>query len=276
MQVDYRAMSERRFLERMRTVLRDAVVAGASQILDVRADASNMRRYKANDELVTLADERSDAAMSAVFSERLTKVAPGVGWHLEESGRRHAEDAAAWIGADPLVGVIFQPELHLPLHGRSGAVGRLVWAIRGAGAFVQRSNYRRRSFTLGRSQAIAMRPRRPPRALTACVSIGVKMTPDERGRAIRLLSDPIVGATAGTGSAGGNILMVVFGGLDLYVNFGAGNELDIAPGQVIAEEAGLAVRTVGGHPPVWDRFKQPVVVAPSAALADRVLRIGEV
>ena len=300
--VDYRPMGERRFLERMRRVLIDAVVAGASQILDVRGDVLNIRRYKANRELVTLADERSDAAMTAVFAERLARVAPGVGWHLEESGRRHSVDAAAWVGGDPLdgtqpfasggtqycvqahyleggvplVGVIFQPEVHLPLNGRSGAIGRLVWAIRGVGAFVQRSTYRRRSFTLGRSRAIAVRPRRPPRALTACVSIGVKMTPDERGRAIRLLSDPIVGATAGTGSAGGNILMAVFGGLDLYVNFGAGNELDIAPGQVIAQEVGLAVRTVGRCPPVWDRWKQPVVVAPSAALADRVLRIGGV
>lgn len=295
-------MGERPFLERMRKVLNDAVVAGASEILDVRGDGSTTRRYKANHELVTLADERSDAAMSAVFAERLARVAPNVGWHLEESGRRYAADAAAWVGADPLdgthpfasggtqycvqahyleagvplVGVVFQPEIHLPLDRRSGAVGRLAWAIRGGGAFVQRSTYRRRSFTLGRAQAIAVRPRRPPRAMTACVSIGVKMTPDERGRAIRLLSDPLVGATAGTGSAGGNILMAVFGGLDLYVNFGAGNELDIAPGQVIAQEAGLAVRTVGGRPPVWDRWKQPVVVAPSAALADRVLRIGGV
>lgn len=294
-------MSDRRFLDRMRKVLADAVVAGAAEILDVRGGVVNTRRYKANRELVTLADERSDAAMNAVFAERLTRIAPGVGWHLEESGRRHSEDAAAWVGADPLdgthpfasdgtqycvqahylergvplVGVIFQPEVHLPLNGRTGAVGRLVWAIRGAGAFVQRSTWRRRSFALGRSQAIAVRRRRPPRALTACVSIGVKMTPEERGRAIRLLSDPIVGATAGTGSAGGNILMAVFGGLDLYVNFGAGNELDVAPGQVIAQEAGLAIRTVGGRSPVWDRFKQPVVVAPSAALADRILRIGE-
>jgi fructose-1,6-bisphosphatase/inositol monophosphatase family enzyme len=300
--VDYRPMGDRRFLDRIRRVLSDAVVAGASQVLAVRGDASNVRRYKANDELVTLADERSDAAMSAVFAERLAKVAPGVGWHLEESGRKHSENAAAWVGADPLdgthpfasggtqycvqahylergvplVGVILQPEIHLPLNGRAGAVGRLVWAIRGGGAFVQRSTWRRRSFTLGRSQAIAVRSRRPPRALTACVSIGVKMTPEERDRAIRLLSDPIVGATAGTGSAGGNILMAVFGGLDLYVNFGAGNELDVAPGQVIAQEAGLAIRTVGGRPPVWDRFKQPVVVAPIAALADRVLRIGGV
>jgi fructose-1,6-bisphosphatase/inositol monophosphatase family enzyme len=295
-------MGDRLFLARIRRVLSDAVVAGASEILDVRGGASNVRRYKANDELVTVADERSDAAMSAVLAERLPRVAPGVGWHLEESGRTHAEDAAAWVGGDPLdgthpfasggtqycvqahyleagvplVGVIFQPEVHLPLNGRSGAVGRLVWAIRGAGAFVQRSTYRRRSFTLGRAKAIAVQPRRPPRALTACVSIGVKMTPEERGRAIQLLSDPIIGATAGTGSAGGNILMAVFGGLDLYVNFGAGNELDVAPGQVIAQEVGLAIRTVGRRSPVWDRFKQPVVVAPSAALADRVLRIGGV
>src|SRR5690349_24446108 len=97
-------MSDRRFLERMRSVLTDAVVAGASQILDVRGGVTNVRRYKANSELVTLADERSDAAMSAVFTERLARVAPGVGWHLEESGRTHAEHAAAWVGADPLDG----------------------------------------------------------------------------------------------------------------------------------------------------------------------------
>ena len=102
--VDYRPMGERRFLERVRRVLIDAVVAGASQILDVRGDVVNIRRYKANRELVTLADERSDAAMTAVFAERLARVAPGVGWHLEESGRRHAVDAAAWVGGDPLDG----------------------------------------------------------------------------------------------------------------------------------------------------------------------------
>ena len=63
--VDYRPMGELRFLERMRRVLIDAVVAGASQILDVRGDVLNIRRYKANRELVTLADERSDADPTA-------------------------------------------------------------------------------------------------------------------------------------------------------------------------------------------------------------------
>ena len=77
-------------------------------------------------------------------------------------------------------------------------------------------------------------------------------------------------------SAGANILMVVFGGQDVYANLGAGNELDIAPGQVIAQEAGLAVRTSSRRVPVWDVWKQPVIVAPSARIAARVLRIAGV
>jgi len=75
-------------------------------------------------------------------------------------------------------------------------------------------------------------------------------------------------------SAGANILMVVFGGQDVYANLGAGSELDIAPGQVIAQEAGLAVRTSSRRVPVWDVWKQPVIVAPSARSAARVLRIA--
>ena len=77
-------------------------------------------------------------------------------------------------------------------------------------------------------------------------------------------------------SAGANILMVVFGGQDVYANLGAGSELDIAPGQVIAQEAGLAVRTSSRRVPVWDVWKQPVIVAPSARIAARVLRIAGV
>lgn len=67
----------------------------------------------------------------------------------------------------------------------------------------------------------------------------------------------LIGATVGAGSAGANILMVVFGGQDVYANLGAGNELDIAPGQVISQEAGLAVRTSSRRVPVWDVWKQP-------------------
>ena len=293
-------MTRARFLEHIRTVLTEAVLAGAARILQVRREAMTTLRYKALGELVTLADERSDAAMSEVFERHLPRLAPAVGWHLEESGLRGAGDEPRRVGGDPLdgtqhfasggnlycvqahylergvplVGVIFQPEVYLPVAVRPGGVGRLTWAIRGGGAYVQRSEYRQRSFGLGRSRGIPARPRRTARALTACVPISVKMLPAERQRATRVLTNALVGATVGAGSAGANILMVVFGGQDVYASFGAGNELDIAPGQVIAQEVGLAVRTRRRRAPVWDVWKQPVVVAPSARIADRVLRIA--
>jgi fructose-1,6-bisphosphatase/inositol monophosphatase family enzyme len=300
-------MTRVRFLDHIRAVLTEAALAGAGRVLRVRREALTTLRYKPSrhgspGELVTLADERSDAAMSAVFERHLSRLSPAVGWHLEESGLRVAGDAARRVGADPLdgtqhfasggnlycvqahylergvplIGVIFQPEVYLPVTVRPGGVGRLAWAIRGAGAFVQRSEYRRRAFVLGRARAIPARPRRTARALTACVPIGVKMSPTERRRATRVLTDELIGATVGAGSAGANILMVVFGGQDVYANLGAGNELDIAPGQVIAQEAGLAVRTSSRRVPVWDVWKQPVIVAPSATIADRVLRIAGV
>jgi fructose-1,6-bisphosphatase/inositol monophosphatase family enzyme len=284
-------------LERMRSVLTEAVLAGASRVLETRRGPAFARRYKAGLELVTLADERSDAAMAAVFARRLASVTPAVGWHLEESGRHDAAGVGR-IGADPLdgtqpfasggnlycvqahytehgvplVGVVFQPEVYLPVALPRGGVGRLTWAIRGGGAWTRPSTYRGGAFVLGRRQAIPRHRRRPARALTACVPIGVKMTPAERRRATRLLVDPIVGATVGTGSAGANILMIVFGGQDVYVNLGAGNELDIAPGQVIAREIGLTVWTPARREPTWDVWKQPVIVAPTRAIADRVLR----
>lgn len=83
-------MTRARFLEHIRTVLTEAVLAGAARILQVRREAMTTRRYKALGELVTLADERSDAAMSAVFERHLPRLAPAVGWHLEESGLRGA------------------------------------------------------------------------------------------------------------------------------------------------------------------------------------------
>jgi hypothetical protein len=38
----------------------------------------------------------------------------------------------------------------------------------------------------------------------------------------------------------------------------------------------LAVRTSSQRVPVWDVWKQPVIMAPSARIADRVLRIAGV
>ena len=293
-------MADTRALASIASVLTEAVLAGAAQILETRRGVLTTR-HKDGRELVTLADERSDAAMASVFERRLTTVAPGVGWHLEESGARAASgDAVGRVGGDPLdgtypfaaggnlycvqahyieggvplVGVILQPEAYLPASLRPGGVGRLVWAIRGGGAFVQRSTWRRRAFTLGSPRRIPKQRRRTPRGLTVCIPIGVKMTPAERRRATRVLADPIVGATVGTGSAGANILMAILGGLDVYANFGAGNELDLAPGQVVALEAGLTVSTPSRRVPRWDVWKQPVIVAPTRRIADRVLRVA--
>jgi hypothetical protein len=75
----------------------------------------------------------------------------------------------------------------------------------------------------------------------------------------------------GTGNAGGNALMVIFGGQDVYANLGAGEELALAPPQVIAEEVGLTVWSPDRRPPVWRVRKTPVVFAPDPETAERFL-----
>lgn len=56
-----------------------------------------------------------------------------------------------------------------------------------------------------------------------------------------------------------------------YENFGAGEDLDLIPPQVIAEEAGLTVWGTDRKPPVWKIRKQPMVVAPSGEITERFL-----
>jgi 3'-phosphoadenosine 5'-phosphosulfate (PAPS) 3'-phosphatase len=103
------------------------------------------------------------------------------------------------------------------------------------------------------------------------VPVTTKMTAAERALALRVHDSGLVGATTAAGNAGGNVLMIVFGGQDVYANFGAGEELDLAPPQVIAEEAGLTVWTTTRRPPVWTTRKQPFIVAPDPATAERFL-----
>ena len=98
-------MTRVRFLDHMRAVLTEAVLAGAGRILRVRREALTTLRYKPSGrrspgELVTLADERSDAAMSTVFERHLSRLSPAVGWHVEESGLRGAGDESRRVGAD--------------------------------------------------------------------------------------------------------------------------------------------------------------------------------
>ena len=65
--------------------------------------------------------------------------------------------------------------------------------------------------------------------------------------------------------------MTIFGGQHVYANFGAGEDLDLIPPQVNAEEAGMTVWGVDRRPPIWRVRKQPVVVAPSPEIAERFL-----
>jgi 3'-phosphoadenosine 5'-phosphosulfate (PAPS) 3'-phosphatase len=73
-------------LDQIRDVLVDAVLAGAAAILKVRGCCNLGVRIKSGRELVTAADEASDAAILSVFQLRLTALDPSISFYLEESG----------------------------------------------------------------------------------------------------------------------------------------------------------------------------------------------
>ena len=283
-------------LEDVRDILTDAVLAGAARVLDVRRSGAVNASYKDATEMVTNADKQSDAAMLAIFRERLALVDPEMSLHLEESGLSGGHSARR-IGADPLdgtnhfaaggnlysvqahyidagvplVGVVFQPEVFLPLAESARCLGRLVSAIRGHGAFSYRTEWVDTTFVLGEARPVTRRPSPTTRTFAACVPFTLKMAPDERKLAENVHQAGIISASTGTGNAGGNTMMVIFGGHELYANFGAGEDLDLVPAQVIAEEVGLTVWGPDRRPPVWHVRKQPFIVAPDPAIAERVL-----
>jgi 3'-phosphoadenosine 5'-phosphosulfate (PAPS) 3'-phosphatase len=282
--------------ERVLPILLEAVLAGGAAVLAVRRSGRLRARYKAADELVTRADDASDQAIARVLARRLPLVDPTIGRTLEESGSPNGLRDRR-VGADPLdgtshfaaggtlysvqahyvangralAGVILQPELHQSLADAATCLGRLVWAVRGGGAFMRRTAFSGGQCRLGPIRRVPRVRRQPPRRVVACVPLSMKMAPAGRRRALRLLGSDLVGATTGTGGAGGNVLMTVFGGQDLYANFGAGHELDLAPPEVIAAEVGLTVWDDRGRRPDWRRGTQPVIVSTSAALARQVL-----
>lgn len=281
-------------LDRVLAVLTDAVLAGAAAVVDARGRGAVTARYKTAAELVTEADERSDAAMLAVLTPGLRAVDPSISLRLEESGAS-GEQSKRHVGADPLdgtshfsaggnlysvqahyvedgvplVGVVFQPEVFLPLTESERCMGRLVHAVRGAGAFARRTTFDGARFELGERRPVVRRPPPGRRTFVAAVPITTKMSPTERASAQRVYESGLLAASMGTGNAGGNALMVVFGGQDVYANLGAGEELDLAPPQVIAEEVGLTVWGPDRRPPVWRVRKMPVVFAPDADTANR-------
>lgn len=282
-------------LSRIRDILIEAVLAGAAQVLEVRRQGSFGERYKDATELVTDADQRSDDAILSVLRDRFPD--SSISFHLEESGVT-GELGRNRVGADPLdgtshfaaggnlysvqahyiedgvplVGVVFQPEAYLPLGVADRPLGRLVSAARGRGALVRRTEFSGGGFELGEPRAVVRRRVVSRRSYVACVPITGKMTPEERERARRVHESGLVGSMTGTGGAGGNVMMAVFGGQDVYANFGAGEDLDLVPPQVVAEEAGLTVWGPDRRPPVWHVRKQPFIVAPDEETAERFLR----
>ncbi len=283
--------------EEILDVLTAAVTLGAVQVLMVKRTGSMVAEYKDAKELVTTADKRSDAAILAVFRERLPQIGPAITFQLEESGSFGAPSNKK-VGADPLdgtnhfaaggnlysvqahyveegvprVGVVFQPEVYLPLEEAEECVGRMAFAIRGQGAFVRRSLFRGNTFDFAEARRLTRRVLPKTRTYVSCVPFSTKMTPAERDRTIRVYEAGIIASTTGTGGAGGNVMMTILGGQHVYANFGAGDELDLIPPQVIAEEAGMTVWGVDRRPPVWTVKKQPFIVAPTPEIAEEFLK----
>jgi 3'-phosphoadenosine 5'-phosphosulfate (PAPS) 3'-phosphatase len=284
-------------LEKILEALTAAVTCGAVEVLKVKQSGSLSAAYKDATELVTDADRRSDAAILAVFRARLSKLDPTISFHLEESGAS-GPGGSKTAGADPLdgtnhfacggnlysvqahyvehgvplVGVVFQPEVYLPLEETAECIGRLAFAVRGRGAFLRQSIFRSDTFDFGEARPLQKRHYPRTATYTACVPLSSKMGPEERARAMRIYESGIVASTTGTGGAGGNVMMVILGGQHVYANLGAGEDLDLIPPQVIAEEAGLTVWGTHRHPPVWTVRKQPFIVAPSPQIAEDFLR----
>jgi len=275
-----------------------AVLAGAREIVTARLAGKVEAYYKDDRELVTTADQKSDAAILAVFQSKLTKIDPAISFHLEESGQT-GDRGAKIAGADPLdgtnhfavggasysvmahyvedgipqVGVVFQPEVYLPLAESENCIGRLVFAVRGEGALAQRSDFRKaKGFALTKPRRVRRRNAPQTKGFVACVPFGSKMDDEGRARAARVYASGIISATTGVGGAGGNVMLSIFGGQDVYANFGAGEDLDLIPPQVIAHEAGLTVWGIDRQTPVWHVRKQPFIVAPSPEIAERFLQ----
>lgn len=161
-------------LQRIADVLIQAVLAGGARILDARRMGAIAATYKDATELVTEADRQSDTAMADIFSCHLRRIDPSIAFRLEESGLSGTE-GTHWVGADPLdgtnhfaaggtfysvqahyvrdgiplVGVVFQPEVYLPLSESAQCLGRLAYAIRHEGAHSERTEFTGEGFNRG-------------------------------------------------------------------------------------------------------------------------------
>jgi 3'-phosphoadenosine 5'-phosphosulfate (PAPS) 3'-phosphatase len=284
-------------LQQIQDILIDAVLAGGVEILRVQLRGAVGAEYKDATEIVTDADRASDTAILAVFQARFPAIDPSIAFDLEESGvtgtigRRRAGadplDGTAHFAAGgnlysvqahyiedgvPLAGAILQPEVYWPVGVGDVVSGRLASAVAGGGAFTCRADFDGGAFTLGPRGPLRRKACAPQRTFIGCVPMTGKMREEERALARKVHDAGVLGGMTGTGGAAGNVMMTICGGQHVYCNFGAGDELDLAPGQVIAQEAGLTVWGPDRRPPVWHVRKQPVIFAPDEDAAERLLK----
>ena len=87
-------------VEQIQAALIRAVLAGAAEVLEVRRAGNLRQRLKTARELITEADERSDAAILHVFQIEIATIDPSISFHLEESGI-HGTGNRKRVGAVP-------------------------------------------------------------------------------------------------------------------------------------------------------------------------------
>ena len=141
----------------------------------------------------------------------------------------YAVSVAAWVGGEPLVGVVADPT-----HRRT------YWARRGAGSFCE-------SGGTG-TQRLALAD--PPPLERMLVATGFGYEPSRRAKQAEVVAELIsqVRDIRRMGAAAVDMCSVAAGRVDAYYEAGL-SIWDLAAGQLIATEAGAAVEAIEGGPP---------------------------
>ncbi len=131
------------------------------------------------------------------------------------------------------------------------AVGASVWAVKGGGAHVRLTEFSDGAFRLGAARRVAARHREVTRTFLACVPMTGRMAPAERELGAPRARQRPHRRHDRHGRRGRQRALGAVRRARRDLCFGAGEDLDLAPPQVIAQEAGLTVWGPDRRPPVW-------------------------
>jgi myo-inositol-1(or 4)-monophosphatase len=211
-----------------------------------------------------------DTAAEALIRERLSAARPDDGLHGEEQGLRPGPSGITWV-VDPIDGTV-NYLYGIPVYAvsvaavigdsaRDGAWTTLAGCVHApATAETWTAGLGEGSF-LGGRRLTAPEPVDLARAL---VGTGFGYRAERRVRQARVAADllPRVRDIRRLGCSAVDVCMLASGRLDAYYERGL-NPWDIAASRLIATEAGLTVRGIGGRPP-----GESMVVAGRAPLVD--------